>query len=214
MPRPIGPLLVVLAFLLLLPSSALAVKRSVVKNLKSEYGGRSYQLRIDLRGTDFFAAFNVVDERGVQYRGREQPVLFYQMETVYLDQISNEGERQVRLTIYRNRDQARQIRGSVPAAPLPVGPSGASTLGAFARDLSTNVMLEVGAGKDDPGLQSRQMTDLMGKLFYIKEAPTYDEKEAFVLSHPDLPVARLVSITGLGEDLVRGILKRREADRK
>jgi hypothetical protein len=214
MPRPIVLLLVALAFPLLLPSPASAVKRSVVKSLKSEYGGRFYQLRLDLRGTDFFAAFNVVDHQGVHYRGREQPVLFYQLETVYLDQISNEGERQVRLTIYRNRDQAYQIRGSVPGAPLPVGPSSESTLGAFARDLSTNVMLEVAAGRDDPGLQSRQMTELMGKLFYIKEAPTYDEKEAFILAHPDLPVTRLAAITGLGEDLVQGVLKRREADRK
>jgi hypothetical protein len=200
-----------LGLLALFPQAALAVKRGVVRDLQSEYAGHTYQLRMDLRGTDYFAAFNVVNEQGIHYRGRELPIIFYQLETVYLDRVSNEGGKEVRLTIYRSRNDARQIRGSVPAAPLPVGPDRDTTLGNFARDLSTNVLLEVRAGKDDPDAQRSEITALLERLFYLKETPGYKEKEEFVLSHPDLPIPRLAAITGLAEDLVNGILKRREA---
>jgi len=199
-----------LALLAFFPEGALAVKRSVVRELQSEYAGHTYQLRMDLRGTDYFAAFNVVNDKGIHYRGRELAIIFYQMETVYVDRISNEGEKEVRLTVYRSRNDARQIRGSVPAAPLPVGPDRDTTLGNFARDLSTNVLLEVRAGKDDPDAQQAEITALLERLFYLKEIPGYKEKEEFVLSHPDLPITRLAVITGLAEDLVNGILKRRE----
>jgi hypothetical protein len=195
----------------LAPTSVLAVKHEIVKDLHAEYSGRSYQLRTDLRGTDYFATFNVVNDKGVEYRGREMPILFYQMETVYLDRISNEGEREIRLSIFRNSNDAHQIRGSVPAAPLPVGPDRESTLSAFARDLSTNVILEVRAPKSEPVLQRQQIGALLDRLFFLKETPTFDQKEAFILSHPDLPLPRLMAITGLGEDFVRGIIKRGEA---
>ena len=193
------------------PATVLGVKRTLVNEVQSDYAGRFYQLRADLRGTDSFAAFNVVNEQGIQYRGREMAVLFYRMETVYVDRISSEGKREIRLTLYRNRNDARQIRGSVPAAPLPVGPDRDSAPGSFNRDLSTNVILEFRAGKEDPVAQREEFTALMQSLFYIKEAPTYDQRENFILSHPDLPVPRLSSITGLSEDLVREILKKREA---
>jgi hypothetical protein len=189
----------------------MAVKRDIIKDLQTEYAGRIYQLRMDLRGTDYFAAFNVVNDQGVHYRGRQLAVIFYGMETVYLDRISNESQREIRLSIYRNQSDARQIRGSVPTAPLPMGPDHETALGAFARDLSTTVILELRAGKDEPSVQREQITALMERLFYIKESPTFDQKEAFVLSHMDLPVPRLTSITGLGEDQVRGILMKGEA---
>ena len=208
--RPV--LLVPLAAALLFPSTALAVKREVIKELQSEYAGHTYQLRIDLRGTDYFAAFNVVSEKGVHYRGRELAILFYRMETVYLDRVSNEADNEVRLTLYRNRNDARQVRGSIPGPPLPVGPDRETALGAFAREFSTNVILELQARKGDPDAQRGQIAALMERLFYIKEMPTYEEKEEFILSHPDLPLPRLKEITGFNEDLVRGILKRREAE--
>lgn len=200
-----------IALSLSFPATALAVKRSLVKELQSGYAGRTYPLRLDLRGTDYFAALNVVNDQGVHYRGREQVILFYRMETVYLDRVSNEGGQEVRLTLYRNRNDALQIRGSVPAAPMPAGPGRESTLGSFARDLSTAVILELRAGKDDPVAQGAELAALMANLFYLKDLPTYDQKEEFILSHPDLPLARLASITGLAQDLVQGILKKREA---
>jgi hypothetical protein len=171
---------------LLLPAPSFAVKRDTIKEMQEEYAGRAYQLRIDLRGTDFFAAFNVLTDQGAHYRGRELAIIFYRMETVYLDRISNESEREIRLSIYRNRNDAR-------------------------RDLSTEVILEVRAGKKEPSLQREQITALMGQLFYLKETPTYEQKEAFILSHRDLPLQRLTSITGFGEDQVRGILMKGEA---
>ncbi len=202
--------LLIVSFGLLLPAQAFAVKRDIIKEFHSEYAGRTYQLRLDLRGTDYFASVNVVDEKGVHYRGRELPIMFYQMETVYVDRISNEGDREVRLTLYRNRNDARQIRGSIPAAPLPVGPDRDASVGMFARQLSTNVVLEVAAGKGYPSAQRQQLTELLERLFFIKEAPTFDQKEAFILTHPDLPLARLMTITGLNEDMVTGIQKKHE----
>jgi hypothetical protein len=94
---------------------------------------------------------------------------------------------------------------------MPAGPGRESTLGSFARDLSTAVILELRAGKDDPVAQGAELAALMANLFYLKDLPTYDQKEEFILSHPDLPLARLASITGLAQDLVQGILKKREA---
>ena len=210
MRRRLAPL-AFLAAVLLFPRPLLAVKREIIKELQSDYAGHTYQLRMDLRGTDYFAAFNVVSEKGIHYRGRELRVMFYRMEMVYLDRVSNEAGNEVRLTLYRNRSDARQIRGSVPAAPLPVGPDRETTLGSFARDFSTNVILELKAGKDEMEAQRGQIASLMERLFYLKETPTYAEREAFILSHPDLPLPRLREITGLNEDLVRGILKQREA---
>ncbi len=205
--------LLIVSLGLLLPAPAFAVKRDIIKELQSDYAGKTYQTRLDLRGTDYFASVNVVDEKGVHYRGRELAVMFYQMELVYLDRVSNESEREVRLTLYRSRNDARQIRGSIPAAPLPVGPD-SSTMGAFARQLSTNVILELTAGKDDPSAQRQQIAELMEHLFYIKEVPTFDQKETFILTHPDLPLARLMAITGLNEEMVTGIQKRHESGEK
>ena len=203
--------LLLFAAALFSPGTALAVKREIIKELQSEYAGHTYQLRMDLRGTDYFAAFNVVSEQGTHYRGRELAIMFYRMETVYLERVTSEAGNEVRLTLYRNRTDARQVRGSIPGAPLPVGPDRETTLGAFARDFSTNVILELKAGKDEMEAQRGQIASLMERLFYLKEMPTYEEKEEFILSHPDLPLPRLREITGFNEDLVRGILKKREA---
>ena len=212
--RPSAARLLIVSLGLLLSARAFAVKRDIVKELQSEYAGKTYQIRLDLRGTDYFASVNVVDEKGVHYRGRQIAILFYQLETVYLDRISNEGEREIRLTLYRSRNDARQIRGSIPAAPLPVGPDRDTSVGAFARQLSTNVILELTAGKDDPSAQRQQIAERMERLFYLKEMPTFDQKETFILTHTDLPLARLVAITGLNEEIVTGIQKRHESEGK
>ncbi len=187
---------------------AFAVKRDVIRQLQADYAGHTYQLRSDLLGTNYMLTPNVVDDRGIRYRGREASALFRQMETVYLDRVSKDGKRSVTLTIYRSRTDARQIRGSVPAVPLPVGPDRNTTLGSFARGLSTSVTLEVAAGADDQPAQREQIIGLLNRLFYLKEGPTYAEKETFIRSHADLPAPKLAEMTGLSEDVVRGILKR------
>src|SRR5713101_2003651 len=138
---------VVLCLMILPGRTASAMKREVIRQLQEDFAGHTYQLRTDLRGTNYLVSSNVVDEHGIRYHGRELPVLFRQMETVYLDRIFNDGERAVTLALYRSRNDARQIRGAVPAAPIPVGPDRDATLGSFARDLSTSVTLEVTAGK-------------------------------------------------------------------
>lgn len=205
-----------LLVLLFLPEArpAFAVQRTVIRQLQGDYAGHTYQLRTDLRSTNYLARPNVVDGRGFRFQGRDFPVLFRHMETVYLDRIANEGKKTVVLTVYRNRREAKQIRGSVPAAPLPVGPDRTTTLGNFARDLSTSVLLELSADKDDPAAQSREITELLNRVFYLKEAPTFEEKEAFVRSHPDLPIPKLVDLTGLSREVIEGILKRRAVSKE
>ncbi len=200
------PRLLLLLALLPIGRPALAVRRETLRQLRDDYAGHTFRLRTDLRGTNYLVISNVVDEKGIRYRGRELPILFRQMETVYLDRISNEREKSVTLTLYRSRDDARQIRGAIPAAPLPVGPDRNTTLGNFARDLSTSVTLEIAAGKDNPDAQREQVTTLLNRLFYLKEEPTYEEKEAFIRSHRDFPAARLAQVTGLDEAVIRGIL--------
>ena len=191
-------------------SSALAVKREILKQLRQDYTEHTYQLRSDLWGTNYLVISNRLNDEGIHHRGRGLAVLFYQLETIYLDRISNEGKRAVTLTLYRNREDAYKIRGAIPAAPMPYTPDLTTTMGSFARDLSTSITLEVEANKKDPAAQREQFIDLLNRLFYLKSMPTYDEKAAFVEDHPYLPIQKLMSLTELEEEVVRGIIKQRE----
>ena len=201
-----------LATLLILSApQAGAVKREVIRDLQEEIAGHSYRLRIDLQGTNYLSVPNVVTSEGLRYRGRQFPVLFRQMEMVYVERISNDAGKAVSLTLYRNRKEAEQVRGAIPPAPFtPGGPGTESALGSFARDLSTTVILELSAGKDDPRGQREEILQLLHRVFYLKEDPTFQEKETFVLSHADLPVSHLADATGLPEEVIREILKRSE----
>ena len=188
---------------------ARGVKREVIRDLQADFAGHSYRLRADLQGTNYLSVPNVVTDEGVRYRGRQFSVLFRQMERVYLERISNDGGKSVTLTLYRNKKDAEQVRGAIPPAPYaPGGPGTETTLGNFARDLSTTVILELRAEKTDPAGQREEVLQLLGRVFYLKEEPTYEEKEAFILSHPDLPLAKLAVATGLSEEVVRRILER------
>ena len=193
-------------------SSASAVRREVVRDLQDEFGGRSFQLRVDLQRTNYFSAANVLDARGLTHQGRTLATLFLQMETVFLERVVSDGGKSVALTVYRNRDEAQRIRGAVPGQAFPVGGDLGATMGNFARDLSTTVVLEVAAEKSDPDAQQRQFLELLDRLFYMKTAPTYEEKEAFITAHRTLPLGRLTEITGLSDEVVRGILKKTEPE--
>jgi hypothetical protein len=195
--------------LLLLASDAAAVKREVIREFQDELAGRTFRLRVDLQGTNYLAVPNIVNREGFHYRGRQFPVLFREMEMVYVDRVSSDGNKTVALTLYRNKKDAGQIRGAIPAPPLgPVGQSAETTLGSFARDLSTTVILELHAEKSDPNSQRAQIRELLSRVFYYNAEPTHAEREAYILSHRDVPVFKLSETTGLPEEMVKQILQR------
>jgi len=190
--------------------SASAVSRDVIRGLREDFAGHTYKLRLDLRGTNYLVEPNILDQGGMRYRGRDLGILFPQMEDVYLDRISSAGKKALTLTLYRSEADAHQIRGAIPAVPLPVGPDRNATVGNFARSLSTNALLEVQAEKSDPAGQREQFVALLDRLFYLKGGASYEEKEKFILTHPDLPLSKLMKMTGLAEEVVSGILRKRE----
>jgi hypothetical protein len=195
--------------LLLLASDATAVKRGVVKEFQDELAGRTFRLRVDLQGTNYLAVPNIVNHEGFHYRGRQFPVLFKEMEIIYVDRVSNDGNKSMAITLYRNKKEAGQIRGAIPAPPLgPVGQSAETTLGSFARDLSTTVILELRADKSDPDSQRGQIRELLSRVFYYNVEPTHAEREAYILHHRDVPVFKLAETTALPEEMVKEILKR------
>ena len=203
----------VLLVLLASPTTALAVKREVIRGYQEDFGGRTYRLRVDLQGTNYMSVPNVMTARGFKYQGRQFPVLFHRMQMVYLDRISNESGKSVALTIYRSRNDAGQIRGSIPSAPMnPAAGASETTLGSFARDFSTTVVLELTAEKQDLDGQRGQILDLLQKVFYVREEPTFEEKEAFIRENRDLPVPKLMEMTGLPEQAVRNILEHKPAE--
>lgn len=193
-----------------LPCPALAVKREVIRGAQEDFGGRSYRLKVDLQGTNYLSVPNVMTAKGFKYQGRQFPVLFHKMQMVYLDRVSNDSSKTVALTVYRTKDDAGQIRGSLPSAPMNPATAGAAetALGAFARAFSTTVILELTAEKKDLPGQRQQILELLRQVFYVKEEPSFEEKEAFIRENPDLSIPRLVEMTGLPEEMVRRIRDR------
>ena len=207
------PLWVLLVLSAVFPGPALAVKREVIRDFQEDFGGRSYKLRVDLQGTNYMSVPNVMSAKGFKYQGRQFPVLFHRMQMVYLDRISNETGKSVALTIYRSKNDAGQIRGSIPSAPMnPAAGASETALGSFARDFSTTVVLELTAEKKDLDGQREQILDLLQKVFYVRAEPSFDEKEAFIRENRDLPIQKLMDLTGLPEQAVRNILEHRPAD--
>ena len=204
------PLLIMAAMVFWMSASmAWAVKREVIKSFQEEFAQHTYQLRVDLQGTNYLSVPNVVTEKGFRYRGRQFPVMFREMEWVYLARVSNGGNNTVELTIYRNKKEAEQIRGAIPSAPFGPAAGTETALGSFARDLSTTVTLELKSGKENAAAQREEIRALLGRVFYIKEEPTQDEKEAYIRSHADLSVFKLAENTGLPEEMVKRILETR-----
>jgi hypothetical protein len=184
-----------------------AVKREVIKTYQEEFAEHSYRLRVDLQGTNYLSVPNVVTDRGFNYQGRQFPVMFRELQTVYLARFSNAGGNEVALTIYRTKEDAEQVRGAVPSTPFGPAAGTEIALGAFARDLSTTVTLVLQSEKKDLGAQKDEILRLLNKLFYIKTEPTAEEKEAFIRSHADLPLPKLSSLTGMPEEMIRAILE-------
>ena len=192
--------------MLLCVSDAGAVKREIIKSFQEDFGGHTYRLRVDLQGTNYLSVPNVVTDSGFSYKGRQFAVMFREMEMVYLARFTNAASSEVALTIYRNKDDAEQIRGAVPSAPF--GPAaGTDMLGAFARDLSTTVTLELHSAKHDIPAQKEEILRLLNRLFYLKDEPTAEEKEAFIRSHPQLSLPKLSHLTGMPEEVIRTILE-------
>jgi hypothetical protein len=193
--------------MLLCLSDAGAVKREIIKSFQEDFAEHTYRLRVDLQGTNYLSVPNVVTDSGFSYQGRQFAVMFREMEMVYLARFTNAGSSEVALTIYRNKDDAEQIRGAVPSTPFGPAAGTEVALGAFARDLSTTVTLELRSAKHDLPAQKEEIVRLLNRLFYLKGEPTAEEKEAFIRSHPQLSLTKLSHLTGMPEEVVRTIME-------
>ena len=184
-----------------------AVGRDVIKDLRGNYEGRSFRLRIDLRPASQAIEPNVLSIEGIGYGREESPVLFGRFEQVFLERITSEGGARVALTVYRNEEEMKRLRASAIPPPIMGMPGATQTLANFAMTGSTTVMLELEAGKKDPDGQRRGIESLLARLFYVDTEPTREELEEFVIAHRLQPIGRLAAVTGLPQDAVRRILE-------
>ncbi|HZM70120.1 MAG TPA: hypothetical protein VFB95_07100 [Candidatus Cryosericum sp.] len=184
-----------------------AVGRDVIKDLRGNYEGRSFRLRIDLRPASQAIEPNVLSIEGIGYGREESPVLFGRFEQVFLERITSEGGARVALTVYRNEEEMKRLRASAIPPPIMGMPGATQTLANFAMTGSTTVMLELEAGKKDPDGQRREIESLLARLFYVDTEPTREELEEFVIAHRLQPIGRLAAVTGLPQDAVRRILE-------
>ena len=183
-----------------------AVTRRVSRELRDRYEGRSVRLRIDLRAATHAADPNVVSREGIGYPRATAPVLFDELDTVYLDRIAREGRSRLNLTIYKSREAADRLRASAIPPPPGVNPNFAQTIATFAQRDSTSVILELTASKESPEKQVEEIEALLDRLFYMKAEPTIDELEEYVRRHPRLPISSLSARTGLNPDRIRALL--------
>ena len=184
-----------------------AVGRDVIKDLRGNYEGRSFRLRIDLRPASQAIEPNVLSIEGIGYGREESPVLFGRFEQVFLERITGEGGARVALTVYRNEEEMKRLRASAIPPPIMGMPGATQTLANFAMTGSTTVMLELKAGKKDVDGQRREIESLLARLFYVDTEPTREELEEFVIAHRLQPIGRLAAVTGLPQDAVRRILE-------
>lgn len=204
----IGRILTLLAAMLLAVSPAGAISRDLLKDLRAEYEGMSYRLRVDLRPADVATAPNVMSTEGVGYARERSPVLFHRLQKVYIDRVTNDGKRRIGLTIYRSAGEAEQYRALAIPPPALANPNAGGTLAAFAQTDSTEVVLELKAPKSESGAQREEIERLLRRLFYIASEPSREELEEFVLAHRDAPIGQLQSMTGLEGRQIREILER------
>ncbi|HKQ98347.1 MAG TPA: hypothetical protein VJV75_10760 [Candidatus Polarisedimenticolia bacterium] len=183
--------------------SAPAVDRTLGKDLRARYEGRTFRLRVDLRSAAHSVEPNLISLEGVGYGRETSPVMFYRLESVFVDRLTSEGGARLALTIYRSEDEARRMRAVSIPSPVVGNPAGANTMGAYARGGSTSVMVELKAGKKEPEAQRGEADLLMHRLFYLDGDPARSDLEAFVLEHRNWSVSRLATITGLTPDEVR-----------
>lgn len=201
-----------LAAFLAMVSPADAVKRDLFRDVRAEYEGMAFRLRIDLRPANVAGAPNVVSAEGVGYARERSPVLFHRLQQVYLERVTNDGRQRIGLTIYRSADQAKQYRALAIPPPALANPNASGTLAAFAQTDSTEVLLELKAGKNEPGAQREEIDTLLRRLFYIASEPTREELEQAILRHRGASMAQMRALTGLEYDEIREILERASPD--
>jgi hypothetical protein len=204
----IGRVLLLLAAVLLTASPASAIKRELFRDVRAEYEGMTFRLRIDLRPANVASSPNVVNAEGVGYVRERSPVLFHRLQQVYVGRVINDGKQRIGLTIYRNADQADQYRALAIPPPALANPNASGTLAAFAQTDSTEVLIELKAKKKEPGAQRQEIETLMRRVFYIASEPTREEIEEVILSHRGASIGQLRALTGLDNDEIREILER------
>ena len=185
-----------------------AVNRQLFREVRADYEGMTFRLRIDLRPATVASTPNVVNAEGVGYVRERSPVLFHRLQNVYIDRVTNDGKRRIGLTIYRSADQAKQYRALAIPPPAFANPNASGTLAAFAQTDSTAVLIELKAGKKEPDLQRREIETLLRRIFYIASEPTREDLEEAVLRHLGASMARMRDLTGLESDEIREILER------
>jgi hypothetical protein len=198
----------IIAAVLVSASPAGAVKRDLFRDVRAEYEGMTFRLRIDLRPANVASAPNVVNAEGVGYVRERSPVLFHRLQKVYIDRVTNDGKQSIGLTIYRNADQADQYRALAIPPPALANPNASGTLAAFAQTDSTEVLIELKAKKKEPGAQRQEIEMLLRRVFYIASEPTREEFEEVILRHRGASIGQLRALTGLENDEIREILER------
>ncbi len=192
----------------LLPVQRLeAIQRDTCREIRDRYEGLALRLRIDLKAATGAAEPNIVSLEGVGHPRERSPVLFGNLETVFLQRIISEGGARLGLIVYRSEEEASRLRASAIPGPSLDNPAYGRTLAAFARQGSTTVMLELQAGKKDPQGQMDEIETLLDRVFYLKSEPSPDDLENFVRRHTGMPISRLRALTGLPEERIRMLLK-------
>src|SRR5262249_8969725 len=157
--------------LLLLPAIAVpalqAVQRDAYKDVRERYEGLSLRLRVDLHAAGRAVDPNVVTLDGVGYPSERSPVLFYGLETVFVQRIVNEAGTRLGLTVYRNQDEANRLRASAIPAPSIANPNFNGTIAAYAMQGSTSVVLDLKADKKDRLAQLTEIETLLDRVFYM-----------------------------------------------
>jgi hypothetical protein len=184
-----------------------AIDRDTFKDIRSQYEGLSFRLRIDLKAAGLAADPNVVSLDGVGHPSERSPILFGSLETVYLQRITNVGGKRLGLTVYRSLEESNRLRASAIPGPTMSNPNFSGTVAAFAQQGSTSVILELKAGKKDGPAQMDEIESLLDRIFYVKSEPTREDLEVFVARHNSWPISRLHAATGLPEEDIRTILK-------
>jgi hypothetical protein len=183
-----------------------AVTREVVHEFREAYEGRALQLRYDLDSAMHALEPNVFGLGGMGHGRENGQVLFYALETVYIDRVMSEGGSRLTLTIFRSSETAQRLKSQAVPPPITGIPTGSQSIATYASSDSTAVALELQAGKKDPEAQRREIETLFGRLFYVDSKPTQDDLTRFVAAHRDWPVSRLTKITGLDSATVKDII--------
>ena len=183
-----------------------AVARDVVRDFRDTCEGHTFQLRYDLDSAMHSIEPNVLSLGGMGHGRENGQVIFYALETVYVDRVMSEGGSRLTLTIFRSGETARRLKSQAVPPPITGIPTGSQSIATYSSSDSTSVALELHAGKKDPEAQRREIETLLGRLFYVDAKPTRDEMSRFVAAHRDWPVSRLARLTGLDSATVKEIL--------